>query len=136
MIRHLVDTSICIEMIRGRSCDVVLKHLHQHPPGTLGISSITLAELQYGVAKSRDPGRNTAALAHVVAQLVVLPFNDVPAAAYGTLRAHLEARGTVIGSLDMLIAAHALSLGVALVTGNEREFARVPGLRIENWTRA
>lgn len=134
--RYLLDTSICIEMIRGRSCDVVLKHLHQHPPGTLGISSITLAELQYGVAKSSDPGRNLMALAHVVSQLVVVPFDDVSAAAYGRLRADLEALGTVIGPLDMLIAAHALCLGVALVTGNGREFARVPGLRVENWTRA
>ena len=86
VIRHLVNTSICIEMIRGRSCEVVLKHLHQHPPGSLGISSITLAELQYGRGQEQDPGRNAAALAHVVAQLVVLPFNDVAAPAYGRLR--------------------------------------------------
>jgi tRNA(fMet)-specific endonuclease VapC len=133
--RYLLDTSICIEMIRGRFSEVVLKRLRRHAPRTVGISSITLAELQYGVAKSGDPGRNMVALAHVVAPLVVVSFDDVSAAAYGKLRTHLEGLGLVIGPLDMLIAAHALSLGVALATGNEREFARVPSLRVENWTR-
>ena len=131
--RYLLDTSICIEMIRGRLPEVALDHLF--PPGNAGISSITLAELRYGVAKSSDPGRNLMALAHVVSQLVVVPFDDDSAATYGKLRADIESQGMVIGPLDMLIAAHALSLGVALVTGNEREFSRVPGLRVENWTR-
>jgi tRNA(fMet)-specific endonuclease VapC len=132
--RYLLDTSICIEMIRRRLPEVALDHLY--PLGNAGISSITLAELRYGVAKSNDPGRNLMALAHVVSQLVVAPFDDASAATYGKLRADLERQGTVIGPLDMLIAAHALSLDVALVTGNEREFARVPGLRVENWTRS
>jgi tRNA(fMet)-specific endonuclease VapC len=130
--RYLLDTNICIAMIRGRS-DAVVAKLRRHKIGSVGISSITLAELQHGVAKSSDPGRNAVALAHVVAPLEVLPFDVRAAAAYGRVRAGLERKGTPIGPLDTLIAAHAVALGVTLVTSNEREFARVTGLRVENW---
>lgn len=130
--RCLLDTSICVELIRGRSEKLTAK-LKRRTIGSIGISSITLAELQYGVAKSSNPPRNTIALAHVVAPLVVLPFDDQAAAVYGRMRADLERLGRRIGSLDMLIAAHALALGVTLVTSNEREFCRVPGLNVENW---
>jgi tRNA(fMet)-specific endonuclease VapC len=130
--RCLLDTSICVELIRGRSAELTAR-LKRRTIGSVGISSITLAELQYGVAKSSDPPRNTIALAHVVAPLVVLPFDDQAAAVYGQMRADLERLGQRIGSLDMLIAAHALALGVTLVTNNQREFRRVPGLKVENW---
>lgn len=130
--RCLLDTSICVEMIRGRSPGVTAK-LKRRTIGSVGISSITLAELQYGVAKSSDPARNTIALAHVVAPLMILPFDDQAAATYGQMRASLERLGQRIGSLDMLIAAHALALGVVLVTNYEQEFCRVPGLNVENW---
>jgi len=130
--RCMLDTSICIELIRGRS-GPLLARLRRRKIGSVGISSITLAELQYGVARSSDPGRNTVALAHFVAPLDVAAFDDRAAAAYGAIRADLAARGRPIGPLDTLIASHAVSLGVTLVTRNEREFQRVPGLRVENW---
>lgn len=133
MIRHLLDTNICIELIRGRSSDALLARLRRHKLGRVGISAITLAELQYGVARSSAPDRNKVALAQFLAPLVIAPFDDRAAAAYGRLRAGLQERGLPIGPLDTLIAAHALSLGVALVTSNEREFRRVPDLRVENW---
>ena len=133
MIRYLLDSNICIAMIRGRSAPVVAK-LRRHRIGSVGISTITLAELQYGVAKSRDPERNAVALAHVVAPLEVMPFDDRASASYGELRADLERAGTPIGPLDTLIAAHALALGVTLVTSNRGEFARVPGLVVEDWS--
>lgn len=132
MIRYLLDTSICIAMIRGRGAAVVTK-LRRRRIGSVGISTITLAALQYGVANSSDPQRNAVALAHVVAPLEVMPFDDRAAASYGRVRADLQRAGTPIGPLDTLIPAHALALGVTLVTSNEREFARVGGLRVENW---
>jgi tRNA(fMet)-specific endonuclease VapC len=133
VIRRLLDTSICIELIRGRSSEVLLARLRRLRVGTVGISVITLAELQYGVARSSDPDRNRIALAQFVAPLVVAQFDDPAASAYGRLRADLERRGLPIGPMDMLIAAHAMALRAALVTCNEREFRRVTGLRFENW---
>jgi tRNA(fMet)-specific endonuclease VapC len=133
--RFLLDTNICVELIRGRA-DRVFKRLQQHTVDEIGISSITLAELQYGVAKSARPGRNTMLLAKFCVPLAILPFDNAAAEAYGALRAELERQGKPIGPLDTLIAAHALSLGVTLVTNNEREFRRVAGLRVANWLAA
>jgi tRNA(fMet)-specific endonuclease VapC len=104
-----------------------------HPVGHIGTSSITVAELDYGVSKSRHATKNRAALAQFLSPLEVASFDRDAAAAYGRLRATLEQKGSPIGSMDLLIAAHALSLGVHLVTNNAREFRRVPGLRVENW---
>lgn len=132
MIRYLLDTSICIELIRGRS-EAILRRLRRRKIGTIGISAITLAELQYGVARSSDPARNHVALIHFCPPLEILPFDDRAAGVYGELRADLERAGQPIGPLDTLLAAHALALGVTFVMGNEREFRRVPGLRVENW---
>jgi tRNA(fMet)-specific endonuclease VapC len=132
VIRCLLDTNICIELIRGRA-PAVLARLRRRKIGTIGISAITLAELQYGAAKSSDPPRNTVALAHFCAPLEIRPFDYEAASSYGEIRTVLERAGTPIGSLDTLIAAHALALNVAVVTNNEREFRRVPGLRVENW---
>ena len=134
MIHRLLDTNICIEVIRGRSARV-LAHLRDCPAGTVGISSITLAELRYGVSRSNDPPRNLAALARFCAPLHVPPFDEHAAAAYGDLRQSLQAAGTPIGPLDMLIAAHAMALGAIIVTNNVREFARVKGLTVENWVK-
>jgi tRNA(fMet)-specific endonuclease VapC len=99
----------------------------------IGISTITLAELEYGAAKSQQPKKNREALEQFISPLEVAAFDREATAAYGKIRAALEKRGSPIGSMDMLIAAHALSLGVTLVTNNEREFRRVPGLPVENW---
>ena len=99
----------------------------------VGISSITLSELEYGVAKSSKPQQNKLALAQFLAPLAVLPYDDMAAGRYGPMRAFLESRGTPIGPLDTLIAAHAQALGYILVTNNEREFSRIPDLVVENW---
>jgi len=98
----------------------------------VGISTITLAELQYGVAKSSDPSRNGLALKRFCMPLEILKFDQQAATAYGEARSRLERVGTPIGPLDTLIAAHALSLNVILVTSNEDEFRRVAGLKVEN----
>ncbi len=136
MIQYVLDTCVCIELIRGRSSESILARLKRKKAGTVGLSAITLAELQYGVAHSSDPNRNRIALAEFVAPLAVAPFDDPAASAYGALPRHLQRKGLPLGPMDMLIAAHALSLGATLVTGNEREFRRVPGLVVENWLTA
>ena len=134
MIRYMLDTNICIYVIRKKP-----SHLIQHLQGLritdVGISSITLSELEYGVAKSQKPQQNKLALVEFLAPIEILPYNDMAAEQYGEIRALLERQGTPIGSLDMLIAAHALSLNSILVTNNESEFRRVPGLIVENWTK-
>jgi tRNA(fMet)-specific endonuclease VapC len=134
VIRHLLDTSICIEMIRRRS-RAVLERLRKCPIGSVGISSITLAEMQYGASKSSDPARNQIALAEMCAPLAILTFDGLAAQIYGDVRSALERKGTPIGALDTLIAAHALAIDATLVTNNKCEFSRVAGLRVENWTR-
>jgi tRNA(fMet)-specific endonuclease VapC len=134
MIRYLLDTNACIELIRKRS-QRVLSHLREHPVGSVGISSITLGELYSGVSRSADPERNRIALTHFCAPIALLPFDDRAAAAYGPVRANLERSGFPAGPLDTLIAAHALSLSAVLVTDNDREFRRVRGLEVENWAR-
>jgi tRNA(fMet)-specific endonuclease VapC len=97
------------------------------------ISSVTLAELRYGVAKSQFKAKNQSALDEFILPLEVADFNEAASAVYGTLRADLEAKGTPIGALDTMIGAHALSLGLALVTNNTKEFNRVVGLKIVDW---
>ena len=134
MIRFLLDTAACVELIRGRSRRT-LARLRRCAVGTVGVSSITLAELQYGAARSSRPEQNLAALVQFCAPLEVLDFDGPAAAAYGRVRTALERSGSPIGPLDTLIAAHAVSAGAALVSGNEREFKRVAGLKVENWWR-
>ena len=131
----LLDTNICIYLIKRRP-ERVLDRLRALDVATVGVSSITVAELQYGVAKSSRPEHNALALAALLAPLDVLPFDDAAAAAYGVVRADLERAGTPIGAMDLLIAAHARVLGRTLVTNNVREFSRVPGLKVENWAEA
>lgn len=127
----LLDTNICIYIINTKPPEV-LARFHQYRLGEIGICSVVAAELAYGVAKSQS-ARNRAALEMFLAPLDILPFDTQAMWAYGDLRANLERQGTPIGSLDTMIAAHALSLDATLVTHNTREFARVNGLRLENW---
>ncbi len=134
MIRYLLDTNICIYVIRNKPSRLI-QHLQSLRIADVGISSITLSELEYGVAKSQKPPQNKLALAEFLAPIEILPYDDMAAVQYGEIRALLERQGTPIGSLDMLIAAHALSLNSILVTNNESEFRRVPGLIVENWTK-
>jgi tRNA(fMet)-specific endonuclease VapC len=128
----MLDTNVCVDLIRRRKPGL-FERLRRHQPAEIAISSITLAELQYGAAKSPHPARQTMLLDEFCAPLAILPFDSRAAGQYGTVRAALERQGTPIGPLDTLIASHAFSLGLTLVTNNEREFARVPGLTVENW---
>ena len=130
----MLDTNICIYIIRKKP-EAVLRRLQRSRVSDIGISTITLSELEYGVAKSSKPQQNKLALTEFLAPIEILPYDDLAAQQYGELRAHLERKGKPIGSLDMLIAAHALSLKCILVTNNEIEFRRVPKLNIENWTK-
>lgn len=130
--RFLLDTNICIYCIKQKPRPV-LDRFRKLPVSAVGVSAITVAELEFGVANSSDPARNRAALLAFLAPLDIAAFDDRAAEEYGRVRAHLQSRGTPIGPLDTLIAGHALSLGVTLVTNNEREFSRVPGLNVENW---
>ena len=99
----------------------------------MAISSITVSELEYGAAKSSSPDQNRNALLAFLSPLEILPFDDQAAFHYGNIRSYLEKAGKIIGSMDMLIAAHTRSIPLILVTNNYREFSRVPDLRIENW---
>lgn len=130
--KYLLDTNICIYLIRHRPSQVRAR-FESCQIGDIGISSVTLAELQYGVAKSQFPERNQRALEAFVLPLEVVAFDAEAAAAYGPVRAFLERQGTPIGAMDLMIAAHALSLRVTLVTNNVSEFSRVQGLSVENW---
>jgi tRNA(fMet)-specific endonuclease VapC len=128
----MLDTNICIYLIK-RQPPSVLRRFSSFGVGDLGISAITLAELEYGASKSSQPGRNRQALGEFVSALEVAAFDRHATVAYGNVRALLEKRVRPIGSMDLLIAAHALSLDVRLATNNVREFRRIPNLRIENW---
>lgn len=130
--KYMLDTNICIYLIKQKPT-LVLERFRQTTISEISISSITLSELFYGVSKSSKPEQNFMALTQFAAPLEILPFGGEASQFYGDLRAYLEKQGTPIGSLDMLIAAHALSLTSTLVTNNEKEFNRVPNLNIENW---
>jgi len=129
----LLDTNICIYIIKQQPATVI-KHFLEYQVGDIGISSITLSELRYGVAKSTHREKNAKALDEFIIPLEVVSFDEDAAHAYGEIRATLEKSGTPIGAMDMLIAAHAVSLGIPLVTNNTREFARIPAINIIDWT--
>jgi tRNA(fMet)-specific endonuclease VapC len=130
--KYLLDTNICIALIRQRPA-ALIRRLTAIEPGEVGISSITLAELIYGAAVSAQPEQNRVALEQFLLPLELVDFGESAAFAYGQIRAGLERDGKVIGSMDMLIAAHALSLNTILVTNNTKEFGRVPGMLLEDW---
>jgi len=130
----MLDTNICIYLIKQQPATVLERFL-DYQVGDIGISSITLAELRYGVSKSRYPEKNAKALDEFILPLEILSFDENAARAYGEIRALLERAGTPIGSMDMLIAAHALAQGVTLVTNNTREFGLVSGLTLADWVR-
>jgi tRNA(fMet)-specific endonuclease VapC len=129
--RFLLDTSILSDLIR-RPQGRVTERLVREGEGSVCTSIIVASELRFGAAKCQSP-RLTAQLEAVLAALEILPFEEPADCRYGELRDHLERQGTPIGPNDMLIAAHALALGLAVVTDNVREFSRVPGLQVENW---
>lgn len=129
---YMLDTSICVAIIR-RKPKQALDRLTRQPPGAVSISSITVAELAYGVTKSTQPARNRAALEQFLLPLDILDFGYTAANTYGAIRTHLGRQGLSIGGMDLLIGAHALSASLILVTHNTSEFARIPGLSLEDW---
>jgi len=131
---YLLDTNICIYIIKRKPLKV-LERFNNLTIGALGVSSITVAELQYGIMKSSNPEKNQEALDKFLTPLEIIDFDFTATKEYGKIRADLEKKGTPIGPLDTLIASHALSLDLTLVTNNEKEFERIAGLKIENWTK-
>ena len=130
--KYMLDTNICIYAIKHKP-ERVLQTLKEKLDEGLCISSITLAELAHGVEKSASRDKNAAALLKFLTVLTVLPFDDLAAAEYDKICAYLQRLGTPIGTMDMLIAAHAKTENLILVTNNTREFIRVPDLQLENW---
>lgn len=130
--KYMLDTNICIYIIKKKPLQT-LKNFVAHSREELCISSITLAELEFGACKSSNPTKNKLALIIFLSGIKILPFDEKAATEYGDIRAQLERRGTPIGANDLLIAAHARSLNLILVTNNLKEFERVDNLQIENW---
>jgi len=131
--KFMLDTNICIYIIKQKPTKT-LKHFRDHSVGDIGISSITLAELQYGVAKSLQIQKNQEALSEFILPLEIAPFAEDAAKVYGEVRSNLERAGKPIGSMDMLIGAHALSISAILVTNNTSEFRQIKGLKVVDWS--
>jgi len=131
MIKYLLDTNICIYVIKNRPLEVLSKF--NDSAGRMAISSITLAELLHGCEKSQKVEHNTRQVEDFCSRLEVLEYGNSAAQHYGSIRANLEKSGQMIGVNDLHIAGHARSLGLTVVTKNEREFHRVKGLLVENW---
>ena len=130
--RYMLDTNICIYVIKHKP-ETVFQKLQNINPEDVCISSVTYAELVHGVEKSAAVEKNRLALSMLLANMEILNFDVDAADCYGKIRAVLEKKGTPIGPLDMMIAAHAQSLGYTVVTNNVKEFSRVSALQIENW---
>jgi tRNA(fMet)-specific endonuclease VapC len=131
--KYMLDTNICIYLIKQKP-EKVLHHFKALSVGDVGISSITLAELSNGIEKSQQVRKNRQALDEFTLPLEIADFDEEAASAYGTVRAALEKAGTPVGSMDMLIGAHALSLGVTLVTNNTSEFRQIRNLKVVDWS--
>jgi len=131
MLRHMLDTNLCIRVLRDRPASA-RRRFNENSDG-LCISTIVLTELLHGAAKSARPIENRRAVEDFAARLDVLPFDEAAADHAADIRAHLERKGQAIGAYDLLIAGHARSRGLAVVTGNLGEFSRVEGLRCEDW---
>ncbi len=131
--KFMLDTNACIYLIKQKPLSV-LKNLKEHSAGDIGISSITLAELHYGVEKSQHVQKNREALSEFILPLEIADFDEKASQTYGTVRSALEKEGKPIGSMDMLIGSHALSLSVTLVTNNTKEFKRIKNLKVVDWT--
>ena len=131
-LRYMLDTDTCVYIARGKHRRVQVR-LAQIAFGAIAVSAATYGELAYGAAKSKLSHLAEQSLNALMVNTRILPIDDQVATAYGKLRADLERRGRTIGNNDLWIGAHALSLGLILVTNNEREFRRIDGLSIENW---
>ena len=129
---YLIDTNICIYLMNEKPLKVIEKFKNTEI-GQIGISTITVSELKYGVAKSKYQKQNSKRLEEFLIPFEILPYDETASNYYGRIRFQLESEGKVIGPLDMLIAAHALSKDLTLVTNNEKEFLRIKSLKVENW---
>ena len=130
--RYMLDTNICIFLIRKKS-NKALKKLLQHEPEEICISAVTYAELVHGVEKSKAIERNRVLLTQLLSNIEIMDFDDKAAEEYGNIRTNLEEKGFSIDPLDTMIAGHARSLGYILVTNNTKEFDRVENLVVEDW---
>ena len=131
--KYMLDTDTCIYVINKRP-QKVFDRFKRHRVGDIGLSSIALSELQYGAQKSSNVEKNLESLNAFVTPLEILEYGEAEAQTYGEIRNKLERKGQPIGSMDLLIAAHALTLGLTLITNNRREFSKVPNLQIASWT--
>ena len=130
--KYMLDTNICIYIIKHQPENVIRKFM-EHDPDDICISAITYAELAHGVEKSQAREKNRVALMLLLSEIQIVPFDDLAAQVYGVVKADLQKKGTLIGPMDTLIAAHAKALNLTLVTNNTKEFARVDGLELEDW---
>ena len=131
---YLLDTNICIYIINKKPSSVI-KRIQTKQPEQIAISTITQAELEYGIARSRNADQNRIALLEFLFPFLLIDFDQMAAVQYGLIRASLEARGKPIGSMDILLAAQARSRDLILVTNNQKEFHRIEGLKVENWVK-
>ncbi len=131
--KYMLDTNICIYAIKHKP-DTVIRNFLSHDPEELCISTITYAELMHGVEKSMAVERNRIAMSLFLSPITILQFDERAAEEYGRIKTELEKKGTPIGLMDTLIASHAKSSGLIIVTNNTREFNRVVGLKVEDWT--
>jgi tRNA(fMet)-specific endonuclease VapC len=129
---YLLDTNTCIYIINKKPLSAV-KRIRTKRPEEVAISTITIAELEYGVARSKFPDRNRVALMEFLLPFTILEFDQSAATCYGIIRSSLDSLGKPIGAMDTLLAAQARSRDLILVTNNEKEFRRIEGLHIENW---
>lgn len=129
---YLLDTNICIYIINNNPRTVVDK-IKTFEPDQIKISAISVAELEYGIAKSKYRQKNRSALLDFLSAFSIIPFDDNDAEVFGLIRADLERRGQIIGSYDMEIAAQAIAKNYTLVSNNTAEFERIPMLQLQNW---
>jgi tRNA(fMet)-specific endonuclease VapC len=131
---YLLDTNICIYLINKKP-PIVLDHIRSKQPDEVAISTITIAELEYGVLRSKYPDQNRIALLEFLVPFSIIDFDQISATQYGYIRKELEPKGKLIGPMDLLLAAQAIARNLIFVTNNEKEFVRIKKLRIENWAK-
>jgi len=132
--KYLIDTNICIYIMNKKPFNVI-QRFKQIKMGEIGVSTITISELQYGISKSKQRRKNKIRLNEFITPLEILPYDESAAKAYGDIRYELEEAGKSIGPLDLLIVAHAMSRNLTVVTNNDKEFKRIKKLKVENWVK-
>ena len=131
--KYLLDTNICIYLIKNKPKKLLVR-IQKTPLNEIAVSSITIAEMEYGIAKSTKPTESRIALMKFLLPFEIIGFTEEAAAYYGSIRCDLQKKGAPVGNMDMLIASIALAHGLTLVTNNVKEFSRIDKLKVENWT--